>query len=167
MKACKTLPVLAISAILAVPSFAFPVSSSFPGNPNQAHYVWKAEKSMEQEKDPIARLKEKKAKIQELLQQGKISKEEAEARLLLIDAKIRKIEEFNKLPLNDKKERLISHFKAFMNDCVKEGKITQEKADRLILEYTKKVNEWDGSGSPPRMGKCSRHRKDHGAGMKK
>lgn len=166
MKVFKILPVFAISAILVVPSFALPASSIFPGNLNQVQSAWKAEKSMEHEKDPIARLKEKRTKIQELLLQGKISKEEAEARLLLIDVKIRKIEEFNKLPLNDKKERLISNFKAFMSDRVKEGKITQEKANQIILEYTKRVNAWDGSGNPPRMGKCSSHRKDHGARMK-
>lgn len=166
MKACKIFPVFVMSAILAVPSFGIPEFSSFPGDLNQVYYAGKAEKSMEQEKDPIARLKDKKAKIQELLQQGKISKEEAEARILLIDVKIRKIGEFNKLPLNDKKERLINNFKAFMNDRVKEGKITQEKANQLILEYTKKVNEWDGSGTPPRMRKCSGHRKEHGARIK-
>jgi len=99
-------------------------------------------------KDPISFLKEKKEDIQKLEKEGKISKEEAERKIKKIDSKIKEIEEFNKLPLEQKREKLIEKFKKVMAEKVKEGKISQEKADELIKEYTKKIQEWDGKGMP-------------------
>lgn len=168
MKVYKILAASALSAILtASATFALPVSSSFPDSLNQAQFVWEnAGMNREQVKDPIQRLLVKKAKIEAQLAQGKISKAEAEAKIVLIDAKIKRIQEFNKLPLSEKKERLVIDFKAFVDEKVKEGKLTQEKAKELIAKYTRIVNEWNGSGNPPRMGKGSGHHKEHDKRMK-
>jgi len=98
--------------------------------------------------DPIKALKEKKEAIIKLEKEGKISKEEADKRIKKIDSRIKEIEEFNKLTLEQKRAKLIEKFKEVMALKVKEGKISQEKADELIAEYTKKVQEWDGKGVP-------------------
>ncbi|HOQ00526.1 hypothetical protein [Acetivibrio clariflavus] len=98
--------------------------------------------------DPIKSLKEKKEAILKLEKEGKISKEKAEKKIKEIDSRIKEFEEFNKLSVEQKRAKLIEKFKGVMAEKVKEGKISQEKADELINEYTKKVQEWDGKGIP-------------------
>lgn len=99
-------------------------------------------------KDPIKSLENRKERILKLEKEGKISKEEADIKIKKIDSKIKGIEEFNKLTVEQKREKIIGKFKEVMASQVKEGKISQEKADELISEYTKKIQEWDGNGMP-------------------
>lgn len=161
----KVSGILAASAVTICLTASVAFAASGPSDlyrPGNAVYVLGTahrDANMEQEKDPIQRLQARKEKIKVLLAQGKISKEVAEAKITLIDAKIKEIEEFNKLPLPEKKDKLINHFKTFMNDKVKEGKISREKADELITKYTERVRQWDGSGSPPRLEKGSKQHK--------
>ena len=98
--------------------------------------------------DPIKLLKEKKEALLKLEKEGKISKEEADKKIKKIDSRIKEIEEFNRLPVEEKRAKLIEKFKKIMDKKVKEGKISREKADELISEYTKKIQEWDGKGMP-------------------
>ena len=99
-------------------------------------------------KDPIKFLENRKETILKLEKEGKISKDEADTKIKKIDSKIKGIEEFNKLPVQQKREKIIGKFKEVMARQVKEGKLSQEKADELISEYTKKIQEWDGNGMP-------------------
>lgn len=105
-------------------------------------------KCSEEFKDPIKSLKVRKEKIIKLEKEGKISKEEADKKIKKIDSKIKGIEEFNKLTVEQKREKIIEKFKEVMASQVKDGKISQEKANELISEYTKKIQEWDGNGMP-------------------
>jgi hypothetical protein len=48
-----------------------------------------------------------------------------------------------------------------MYKTVSEGRLTRDKADELIKNYTEKVIQWDGKGYPPKFGKkgcCSKKR---------
>lgn len=99
-------------------------------------------------KDPIKSLEGRKENILKLQKEGKISKEEADEKIKIIDTRIKGIEEFNKLTVEQKRAKLIEKFKEIMALQVKYGKISQEKADELISEYTKKMQEWDGNGIP-------------------
>jgi ribosomal protein S20 len=100
------------------------------------------------QQDPIKFLEDKKAKIQQELQEGKITKEQADEKISKIDSKIKAIEEFKKLSVPEKKEKMISHFKARLDRKVESGKLDQNKADELLAEFTEKINQWDGTGFP-------------------
>lgn len=100
------------------------------------------------QKDPLKALESKKERIQSLLKEGKISKEEADRINAKIDSKIKEVKEFNKLPLEKKREKLISDFKVRLERKVKDGKMTKEKMDELLKDYTEKINKWDGKGYP-------------------
>jgi len=99
-------------------------------------------------KDPIKSLENRKETILKLQKEGKISKEEADKKIKKIDSRIKGIEEFNKLSVEQKRAKLIDKFKEIMALQVKKGKITQEKADELISDYAKKIQQWDGTGMP-------------------
>ncbi len=99
-------------------------------------------------KNPVRVLENKKKNILELQKEGKISKEEADKITKKIDEKIKGIEEFNKLTVEQKREKLISKYKSRMALRVKEGKLTQEKADEKIADFTKEIQNWDGNGFP-------------------
>lgn len=120
------------------------------------------DKDCEVEQDPIEKLKNKKQKVKELLDGGKITKEEADDLNAKIDAKIKEIQEFNKLTVEQKRDKLTKRFKDKMNNRVKEGKMTREKADEIIKEFNKKIEQWDGKGYPgfmhkshPKKDKCT------------
>lgn len=104
--------------------------------------------SCEKCKDPLQILQHRKELVQKALEEGKITKQEADAITARIDEKIKEIEEFNKLDLPQKKEKLMSKFKAFVEQGVKEGKITEEKKEELIRQFTEKLEKWDGNGYP-------------------
>lgn len=100
------------------------------------------------QKDPIKALENKKVRVKSLLKEGKITKEEADRINARIDSKIKEIKEFNKLPLEKKKEKLLSDFKVRLEQKVKDGKISKDKMDEILKQYTEKINNWDGSGYP-------------------
>ena len=112
------------------------------------HKKCRKRKCKEEFTDPIKSLENRKESILKLEKEGKLSKEEADKKIKKIESRIKGIEEFNKLTVEQKREKLIGKFKEVMDTQIKEGKISKEKADELISEYTKKIQEWDGKGMP-------------------
>jgi len=106
------------------------------------------ENGSETQIDPIQKLRDKKAKVKELLDAGKITKEEADDLNAKIDARIKEIEEFNKLTVEQKREKLKKGFKEKIDKKVKEGKISKKDADEIIKRFNEKIDEWDGTGYP-------------------
>ncbi|MGJ7044890.1 hypothetical protein [Thermoanaerobacterium thermosulfurigenes] len=98
--------------------------------------------------DPIQTLENLKTKIEEKYSQGKISQDEENKILAKINTAEQKIEDFNNMTLDQKKQTLIDDFTNIVNNQVKNGKITQDKANTLIKNFTDKVNKWDGNGYP-------------------
>ncbi|WHE06758.1 hypothetical protein PGH24_11530 [Thermoanaerobacterium thermosaccharolyticum] len=101
--------------------------------------------------DPIQRLENIKAKVTEKYNEGKISKDKYDSIIAKINNMEQQINDFNKLTLDQKRQKLISDYTAAVNKKVQSGKITQDKANELIKNYTDKVNKWDGTGLPPGM----------------
>ncbi|ADL69453.1 hypothetical protein Tthe_1969 [Thermoanaerobacterium thermosaccharolyticum DSM 571] len=99
--------------------------------------------------DPIQLLENLKAKIEEKYSQGKISQNQENNIITKINSAEQKIENFNNMTLDQKKQTLIDYFTTIVNNEVKNGKITQDKANTLIKNFTDKVNKWDGTGYPP------------------
>lgn len=99
-------------------------------------------------KDPVKALENKRETIIKLEKEGKISKEEADRKITKIDERIKVVQEFNNLPVEQKRVKLVGKFKEVMALKVKEGKLTQDMADEMISEYTKKIQNWDGNGMP-------------------
>lgn len=98
--------------------------------------------------DPIQALENFKTKIEEKYSQGKISQNQENRILTKINNAEQKIQAFNNMTLEQKKQTLIDDFTNFINNQVKNGKITQSKANTLIKNFTDKVNKWDGNGYP-------------------
>ncbi|AGB19898.1 hypothetical protein [Thermoanaerobacterium thermosaccharolyticum] len=101
--------------------------------------------------DPIQRLESIKAKVTQKYNEGKISKNKYDSIIAKINNMEQQINDFNKLTLDQKRQKLISDYTAAVNKKVQNGKITQDKANELIKNYTDKVNKWDGTGFPPGM----------------
>lgn len=108
------------------------------------------------DKDPLKRLEDKKERILKDYSEGKISKEQADELTKKIDEHILKIREFESLPLAKKKEHLFSRFKSCIDQQIKEGKITNEEGQKLLSEFSKELQKWDGKGFPKFMGKCKK-----------
>lgn len=107
------------------------------------------------EQDPVKWLQAKKEKLQARVKEGKLTEEEARRIEARLDARIKEIQAFDKLSLAEKRSRLKAAFKERLAVKVKEGKLTEEKADTLLKMYSVKVDEWDGKGFPPfSKGKC-------------
>jgi hypothetical protein len=124
------------------------------------------QKRAEFEKDPIKALKNRKAEVQSLFNDGKMTKEKADAITARIDARIKEINEFNKLSVQEKRVKLTNDFKTFIDKRVKEGRLTKEEADIKIKDFTDKVTKWDGKGYPKfhemrHKGKCGQHGGDN------
>lgn len=101
-----------------------------------------------EERDPIKALESQKERIQLLLKDGKINKEKADELTKKIDLKIEKVKEFNGLGPMQKKEKLLAEFNKFIEKQVKDGRLTREKADKMVKDFTEKINNWDGQGYP-------------------
>lgn len=99
-------------------------------------------------KDPLSVLENKKSEVQRLLKEGKISKEKAEAIIRKIDKRIAEIHAFNKLTLEQKREKLKKDCKEFLDSQVEQGRLEPEKAERIYMEYSEKLEKWDGTGYP-------------------
>ena len=145
----------AITFLTAVTAFAAPTQGT------ERDSVIGNKKCADFDKDPVKALECRKAKIQSMLKAGEITKEEAAEKTARIDARIAKINEFNKLTLPQKKAKLIEDFKASVNNKVKDGRITQEKADTLTREFNEMIGNWDGNGYPWLQGKWFKHGRHH------
>lgn len=156
MKVLKLLAfVTAMTFLTAVTALAAPTQGT------ERDLVIGDKKCADFEKDPVKALECRKAKIQSMLKAGEITKEEAAEKTARIDARIARINEFNKLTLPQKKAKLIEDFKASVNNKVKDGKITQEKADTITREFNEMITNWDGNGYPWLKGKWFKHGKHH------
>jgi hypothetical protein len=98
--------------------------------------------------DPIKALELRKERIQQQLKEGKITKEKADEIITKIDARIEEIQEFNNMTLQQKRDSLLHRFKTSIEQKVKEGELSQDKANQLIKDHTDKVNNWDGNDYP-------------------
>ncbi|OPZ94308.1 MAG: hypothetical protein BWY74_00670 [Firmicutes bacterium ADurb.Bin419] len=159
MKISKILLAFAVTAnLFAAVAFAEPANTK-PSSPaiEQKNSDKTSEKGfkcqhkhMKEEmlNDPVKALESKKKDVLELEKEGKISKEEADKITRKIDERIKDIQEFNKLTIEQKREKLISKYKTRMALKVKEGKLTQEKADERIADFTREIQNWDGNGLP-------------------
>lgn len=158
MKIRKLLSIVAVVACFSATAvFAAPEISNPGDDAGQKKMIDTKDKNeledmrdeqQEFSKDPIKDMERRKEKVQSLLKEGKISKEKADEITKKLDEKIKKIKEFNKLPLEKKKEKLINDFKARIDKEVKDGRIPKEKADELLKEFTRRIEQWDGKGYP-------------------
>jgi len=117
---------------------------------------------VEFENDPIKILRERKEKVRSLVEKGKITKERADEINARIDARIKAVDEFNKLPLQQKRGKLIDEFRLKVETGVKEGRLTKEKADALLKEFSDKIAKWDGKGYPRFLLKTWKHKENCG-----
>jgi tRNA A37 N6-isopentenylltransferase MiaA len=106
------------------------------------------DKKFEGFKDPIKALENQKSHIQDMLKNGKLTQDEANTRLAKIDEKISEINKFNTLTLEQKKEKLTNDLKDRLTQAVKDGKLTQVKADEILKNFNSKLSTWDGTGYP-------------------
>lgn len=111
------------------------------------------------DKDPLKRLEERKENIQKEYKEGKITKEKADELTEKIDKHIAKIKEFNSLSLPQKKEHLSAKFKSHVERNVQDGKITKEEGEKIIKDFNKELDNWDGKEFPRFMGKGPKHEK--------
>lgn len=103
------------------------------------------------DKDPLKRLQERKELIQKEYKEGKITKEKADELTERIDKHIQKVKEFNSMSLPQKKEHLKAKFKAHIEKEIKNGKITKEEGDKLLGEFDKELEKWDGTAGFPKF----------------
>lgn len=154
--------VVAVACLTVTTAFAAPDMAKSEKN----HEKNFKQKCSEFEKDPIKALESRKAEVQSLFNDGKITKEKADAITARIDGRIKEINEFNKLSVQEKRVKLINDFKTFIDNKVKEGKLTKEEADIKVKDFNDKVTKWDGKGYPKfhgmwHKGKCRQHGNDN------
>ncbi|WDU82091.1 hypothetical protein [Caloramator sp. Dgby_cultured_2] len=53
-------------------------------------------------------------------------------------------EKYNNLSLDKKKEIAKKHFQEKLNNLVKNGKLTQDEANKLLQNFEEKLKNWDG-----------------------
>ncbi|ACL75527.1 hypothetical protein [Ruminiclostridium cellulolyticum] len=106
------------------------------------------EKCQKCRKDPLKYLEDKKQSIEKDLKEGRISKEEADEKIKEIDQRIQKIKEFNSLPLSEKKAKIYSRFQKHIDKKVSDGIITNEEGQKLLTEFKKELDQWDGKDFP-------------------
>lgn len=99
-------------------------------------------------KDPLQKLQEKKEDIGKDLKEGKITKEKADELTKRIDERIRQINEFNSLPLSEKKQQLSKIFNSNLEKKILEGKLTKEEGEKLLADFNKQLEKWDGKDFP-------------------
>jgi len=109
-------------------------------------------------KDPLKRLENRKESIQKEYKEGKITKERADELTQKLDKHIAKIKEFNSLSLPQKKEHLSSKVKSRIEQEVKDGKISKEEGDKILKDFNKDLENWDGKEFPKFMGKDNKHK---------
>jgi len=110
------------------------------------------------DKDPIEKLEEKKQEIQKELKEGKISKEKADELTKKIDRRIERIKKFNSLSLPEKKEHLSKNFKLRLEQQIKDGRITNEEGEKLLADFNKQLESWDGKQPPKFIHNLKKHK---------
>lgn len=110
------------------------------------------------EKDPLKRLEGRKENIQKEYKEGKITKEKADELTEKIDKHITKIKEFNSLSLPEKKEQLSKKVKSHVDQEIKDGEITKDEGEKIIKDFNKDLENWDGKGFPEFIGKGNKHK---------
>ncbi|KAA5807991.1 hypothetical protein [Thermoanaerobacterium thermosaccharolyticum] len=146
-KSKKIIATVVISTVL-LSSIAFADTTIVPSQSSSNVSTSQSAKTSKKA-DPIQLLENLKAKIEEKYSQGKISQNQENNIITKINSAEQKIENFNNMTLDQKKQTLIDYFTTIVNNQVKNGKITQDKANTLIKNFTDKVNKWDGTGYPP------------------
>lgn len=122
--------------------------------------IFKDEKKLDKfDKDPLKRLEERKENIQKEYKEGKLTKEKADELTQKIDKHIAKIKEFNSLSLPQKKEHLSIKFKSHIEREVQDGKITKEEGEKIIKDFNKELDNWDGKEFPRFIGKGPKNEK--------
>ncbi len=101
----------------------------------------------------LKRLEGKKEDIRKQYEEGKIDQKEAEEITQKLDRRIARIKEFNSLPLPEKKERLSNKFKYHLEQNIKDGKVTKEEGEKILKDFNKSLENWDGKESPKFMHK--------------
>lgn len=112
--------------------------------------------------DPAKMLEQQKQALQQKVTDGKLTQEDADKRIAELDQKVKEMQEFNSLTLEQKKEKILSNFTTSTNDRVKDGKLTQEQADKMATDFKAKLDQWDGSGMMPFNGGGPRDEKGFG-----
>ncbi|QSZ26974.1 hypothetical protein ACETAC_08885 [Aceticella autotrophica] len=142
----KKIIATSVIGIMLLTATAFAATTAVPSaNANMKH------QGVFQKGDPIQRLEDLKSKITEKFKAGKISQDEENKMLTKINDAEQKIKDFNNMTLDQKKQTLIKDFTARINQRVKDGKLTQDKANSMIQNFTDKVNKWDGKGYPKEL----------------
>ncbi|MCX7709518.1 MAG: hypothetical protein N2484_06675 [Clostridia bacterium] len=103
--------------------------------------------------NPAKVLENQKERLRQQVKDGKMTQEEADKAIAKIGEKAKAIQEFNSMTLEQKREKLLNDFTASINQRVKDGKVTQEQADKCLSDFKSKLNTWDGTGRMPFMGK--------------
>jgi len=111
------------------------------------------------EKDPLKWLANKKENIQKQYKEGKITKEKADELTLKIDSRIAKVKEFNSLSLPQKKEHISTKVKSRIEQQVKDGNISKEDGEKILKDFSKKIESWDGKEFPEFMHSGQKHKK--------
>ncbi len=138
-----------ILALTGTTAFAMPKDPPRNENDNaKQHNRYRQNHHADACKDPIKRLEAKKEKVERLLKEGKLTKEQANDILKRIDDRIAEVKEFQKLPLEQKKEKVLNDLRTQTNQFVKDGKMTQEEADKMMKKAKEKLENWDGKGFP-------------------
>ncbi|MHB8062459.1 MAG: hypothetical protein ACYDG2_07490 [Ruminiclostridium sp.] len=110
------------------------------------------------DKDPLIRLENRKEGIQKEYKEGKITKEKADELTKKIDKHIVKIKEFNSLSLPQKKEHLSSKVKSRIERDVKDGKLSKEEGEKIVKDFNKDIENWDGKEFPGFMYRGDKHK---------
>lgn len=156
MRLFKLLTVMAVTACLSASPVFAGSAEGLAVNPGPGH-----NKCVDFGKDPLKALECRKEKVKALQKEGRITKAEADEMIARIDAKIARVKEFEKLTVPQKKAKLVEDFRAAIGGKVKAGKLTQERADAMIREFTEEVDKWDGKGYPRLPGKWFRGDRRH------
>lgn len=144
----KKLIVFVVMGIMLLSTMAFASETTQPqANSNQPTQVTPNKVKV----DPVQRLENLKTKLTDKYNQGKISKDKYDKAIAKINQIEQKIKDFNNMTLDQKKQTLINDYNTAINKRVQQGKLTQDKANELIKNYTDKVNKWDGNGYPPAL----------------
>ena len=141
---------LVTTVAFAAPNITFPAAAARLDRPETVStdaIKYKGTK-LKGQTDPIKALEMRKEQVKQQLKEGKITKEKADEIITKIDARIKEIQEFNNMTLQQKRDSLIRRFKTSLEQKVREGKLSQDKANQLIKDYTDKVNNWDGNDYP-------------------
>ena len=118
------------------------------------------------DEDALARLTTQKTSVEARLAEGKITQTQANVQIATIDAKVKEVKAFNALTLAEKKAKLTADMKTKLAADVTAGRITQEKSDLMMKNFTTSLENYDGTYYPlplnDRLGDGQREKDIHG-----